>query len=339
MLSGRLGLETARVPHVDRHGLLWLSRGNLRVRKGTLFFVRKKSQDCNEEYFKIFPEGEYDIPFQTVSMILIGPGTTISHDVLRLLARHGTALVAVGDDGVRSYTAPPLMSNRSEWARKQIVAWHDTEGMRKRIIHQMYEWRFGEVLQDKSISALRGIEGVRAKRMYKQMARQYGIEWHGRHYDRQNPDATDLPNQAINHCATAVEAAAIIAVYATSTIAQLGFIHEDAGIAFVLDIADLYRDRITLPCAFKAASVVMRNPSESIEHIARRITGVSMSKKETIHNMIDNIKHLFSTCIINNENDSSNNQRCRGAISRVSSVSNVGDSPRSIHFAQDDTGC
>ena len=27
MLKGRLGLETARIPHADRAGLLWLSRG------------------------------------------------------------------------------------------------------------------------------------------------------------------------------------------------------------------------------------------------------------------------------------------------------------------------
>ena len=26
MLKGRLGLETARIPHADRHGLLWLER-------------------------------------------------------------------------------------------------------------------------------------------------------------------------------------------------------------------------------------------------------------------------------------------------------------------------
>lgn len=36
MLKGRLGLEGARVPHKDRHGMLWLSRGKLAVRSGTL---------------------------------------------------------------------------------------------------------------------------------------------------------------------------------------------------------------------------------------------------------------------------------------------------------------
>jgi hypothetical protein len=39
--------------------------------------------------------------------------------------------------------------------------------------------------------------------------------------------------------ASAVEGAACIAVAATATIPQLGFIHEDSGQSFVLDVADL----------------------------------------------------------------------------------------------------
>ena len=45
MLRGRLGLETARVPHTDRHGLQWLSRGALTVRDGTLRFERQSGPD------------------------------------------------------------------------------------------------------------------------------------------------------------------------------------------------------------------------------------------------------------------------------------------------------
>ena len=40
MLKGRLGLETARIPPADRAGLLWLSRGALTARDGTLSFER-----------------------------------------------------------------------------------------------------------------------------------------------------------------------------------------------------------------------------------------------------------------------------------------------------------
>lgn len=68
-----------------------------------------------------------------------------------------------------------------------------------------------------------------------------GIRWNGRRYDRANPAAADMPNQALNHAASAVEAAAAIAVAATTNIPRLGFVHEDSGQSFVLDIADLVR--------------------------------------------------------------------------------------------------
>lgn len=43
MLKGRLGLETARVPHADRHGLIWLERGELCVVNGCLHFCEEKT--------------------------------------------------------------------------------------------------------------------------------------------------------------------------------------------------------------------------------------------------------------------------------------------------------
>ena len=38
MLAGRLGLDRARIPHADRHGLIWLERGRLEVEDGCLRF-------------------------------------------------------------------------------------------------------------------------------------------------------------------------------------------------------------------------------------------------------------------------------------------------------------
>lgn len=42
MLKGRLGLETARMPHADRHGLIWFERGELCVIDGCLHFFAGK---------------------------------------------------------------------------------------------------------------------------------------------------------------------------------------------------------------------------------------------------------------------------------------------------------
>ena len=86
----------------------------------------------------------------------------------------------------------------------------------------MFAIRFGEEVKARTLDMLRGMEGARLKRMYELIAQRHGVPWHGRRYDRNNPNATDIPNQAINHAASAVEAAAAIAVASTATIPQLG---------------------------------------------------------------------------------------------------------------------
>ena len=289
MLRGRLGLETARIPHADRHGLLWLSRGALTVRDGTLRFERQGPPGDGTA----LESGEYGVPFQSLSMILLGPGSTVSHDALRLMARHGTALVAVGEDGVRCYTAPPLMPDASDVARRQMRAWGDPTGGRITIARKMYALRLGEVLPQQEISALRGVEGARMRQTYRIVAQRYGIDWRSRRYDRTDPLWADLPNQAINHASVAVTSAAVVAVTATGAIPQLGFIHESSGEAFALDIADLFRDTILLPAAFQSAREVMDQPHLDIERHTRRTTGELMRKERVISKMIDRIKALF----------------------------------------------
>lgn len=285
MLAGRLGLETARIPHVDRHGLLHLDRGQLTVVNGCLSFLSARGGQLEA--------GTYTIPFQGISLLMLGPGSSISHDALRLLARHGTAMAAVGDDGVRCYTAPPIMPDSSALARKQVTLWSDTRRGRLLVARRMYARRMDMIMPHRDIAVLRGIEGARVRSLYGQLAAKYGVEWNGRNYDRSDPAGTDEINQAINHAASAVEGAAAIAVTATATIPQLGFIHEDSGQSWVLDIADLYRDRVTLPCAFRSMEVVQRRPGEPIERIVRKLTGAALRRDKVIPSMIDAIKALL----------------------------------------------
>lgn len=285
MLSGRLGLETARVPHADRVGLLWLSFGNLYVGDGCLRFTAASGSDL--------PAGDHQIAHQTISMILLGPGTTISQDALRICARHGTGVVAVGDGGVRMYSAPPLLPDQSQAARAQVRLWSDLNGGRMLVARKMYVIRFGEVLPHEDIAALRGIEGGRVKEAYQQIAQQFGIAWNGRRYDRNDPESTDPPNQAINHAATAVEAAAMIAVTATGTIPALGFIHEDSGLSWVLDIADLVRTEVTVPIAFAACKAHSEDPTKPLERHVRRIANETFRKRKLIPEMIERIQRLL----------------------------------------------
>lgn len=284
LIHGRLGLAASRIPHADRHGLLWLEFGKLSVEDGTLRFLGAKSETLDA--------GDYAIPYQAVSMILLGPGTSLSQDVLRLCARHGTLIAAVGEGGVKSYTAPPMGQGRSEVARAHAMRWADPR-LRLDTARRIYAWRFGRVLPHRDIETLRGIEGARIKESYKLVAQRFGISWHGRRYDRQNPNAADLPNQALNHAATFVEAAADLAVAAVGALPPLGFIHEDSSNAFTLDVADLYRVDLTLPLAFGAVCAVRDGKSDNLEREIRRRAAKLFRQERLIPRMIDRIKELL----------------------------------------------
>lgn len=266
--------------------MVWLGRGNLSVDAGTLKFTTAGYDELSA--------GEYDVPFQMLSCIVLQPGTTVTHDALRLMARHGTGLVATGDGGVRMYASMPFGPDNSALARCQTRLW-SKEASRLLVARRMYALRLGEVLPERNINVLRGIEGSRVKALYERLAQQYGVQWAGRRYDRQNPEATNAVNQAINHAAVAIRSCAMVAVAVAGAIPQLGFIHEDSGLAFSLDIADLFRDSITLPVAFSALAA--RNASnrqnEDLERAVRKQCAQTFRKQKVVSKMIDRIKQLI----------------------------------------------
>lgn len=284
MLPGRLGLETARIPHADRHGLVWLERGQLKVENGCLRFLAAASDTLDA--------GDYQLPHQSVSTVLLGPGTSVSHDALRLLARHGCCLCAIGEGGVRLYTAPPLAPDTSTLARRQVTLWA-AKMKRLEVARRMYALRFGEIVRTRDIEVLRGMEGARIKRAYTLAAEKFAIPWNGRRYDRANPNRTDLANQALNHAAVTMQAAAAVAVASTGTIPQLGFVHEESGQAFVLDIADLKRHDVVLDIAFGAAKEAAGSP-HTIDRFVRTRAANTFRKRDVINGLIEAIKTVLA---------------------------------------------
>lgn len=280
------------MPHADRHGLVWLDRGRLEVESGCLRFVTAGGGELKP--------GDYQIPHQAISIILLGPGSSVTHDALRLLARHGCALAAIGEGAVRFYTAPPLMPDASALARTQAYLWHDPR-TRMEVARAMYAMRFGEIVRTRDIAVLRGQEGARIKRAYQLAAEKHGISWAGRNYDRAAPEAGDLANQAINHAGSLMTAAASVAVAATGTIPQLGFIHEDSGQSFILDIADLNRHDVLLDIAFGAVREA-RN-GQPVERLVRRRAALLFRQRAVIPTMIDRIKTLLPTGSVSDAKD------------------------------------
>ena len=286
MLSGRLGLEKARIPHADRHGVIMLRFGRVSVEDGCLRFV----QDAGEDQATAL---DFAIPYQTVSCLVLEPGTSVTHDAVRLLARHGTGLVFCGMGGTRVYSAPPLMPDSSAIARMQARAWSDVEA-RNAIARAMYKFRFGEMPPPMPVEELRGMEAARMRAAYGVIAKRFGIDWKRRDFDRDRPTDSDEPNQAVNHAASAVYACATVGTYAVAAIPQLGFLHEDSGHAFVLDVADMFRTTHTLAIAFGGLSDYRNGKTQGgIERAVRNRAAKEFSKTSLVTLMIDAIKGLF----------------------------------------------
>lgn len=286
LLKGRLGLETTNIPQADRHGLLWLERGKITVDSGNLLFSTAGTDALKA--------GAYQLPLQQVSNVLLGPGTLISHDALRVLARQKTGLLAVGSNGIRLYAVSmPFGPDRAALARKQAALWSDKD-TKIDVVRKMYSMRFGSDLPSyaRDLNSLRGIEGKRMKQVYQRLSEQYAVNWNSRSYDRSNPEKDDAINNAINHAATATYAAAQIAVSVAGAIPQLGFIHESSGRAFALDIADLFRSSLTLPIAF-AATKKAKNDHDDVEKLTRMEAGKTFKKDKIINEMIEKISEVL----------------------------------------------
>jgi CRISPR-associated protein Cas1 len=254
------------------------------VEDGTLRFICTQSEDLDA--------GDYAVPYQNVSLVLLGPGSTVSHDALRILARHGTLLAAIGEGATKFYTAPPMGQGHSEVARAHARLWAD-DSERLSVARRMYAFRFGKILPHRDIAVLRGVEGARIKEAYRIAADRFRIPWEGRRYDRERPDNADIPNQAINHAATFVESAADVAVAAVGALPPLGFVHEESSNAFTLDIADLFRTEVTISLAFRVTRKVLDDSQLSLERTLRREAASEFRRTKLISKMIDRIKELL----------------------------------------------
>jgi CRISP-associated protein Cas1 len=181
----------------------------------------------------------------------------------------------------------------AELARKQATWWASAT-TRVMVAKRMYAKRFGETPRTNDMNALRGMEAARIKRSYEILAQQHGVTWKGRRYDRADHDRTDLPNQAINHAVTAIEAAVAIAVQATATLAPLGFLHEDSAKAWVLDVCDLYRTTVTVPVAFACAREAGRGADATLDRAVRRRVSRHVRDTAFVDAVIDDIKGLLA---------------------------------------------
>lgn len=194
------------------------------------------------------------VPAAALGLLMLGPGTSITHAAIKALADNNCTVVWVGEDGLRFYAAGIGGTRGSAALLKQARLVSDPRS-RLQVVMRMYRKRFPASLDPNlTIQQIRGMEGIRIREAYAAASRESGVPWTGRNYKRGDWGAADPVNRALsagNACLYGlVQAAMLSAGYSTA----LGFIHTGKQLSFVYDIADLYKADLIIPTAFDVAA-------------------------------------------------------------------------------------
>lgn len=198
--------------------------------------------------------GTVHIPAATIGALLLGPGTRVTHQAITLLADSGATAVWVGERGVRYYAHGRGLTSSSRLLEAQALA-YSNQSSRLRVARQMYAMRFpGEDVSGLTMQQLRGREGARVRRAYRECAERVGIEWTKRTYDAEDFSSGDPVNQALSAATTCLYGIAHAVIVALGCAPGLGFVHVGHARSFVFDVADLYKAEIAIPVAFSVAA-------------------------------------------------------------------------------------
>ncbi len=228
------------------------------------------------------------IPAASVSVLLLGPGTTITHRGMELIGDSGVSVAWVGEHGVRYYAGGRPLTHRANLLQKQAELVSNTRS-HLAVARRMYEMRFpNEDVSAMTMQQLRGREGARIRGVYRNSSKEWGVPWSGRAFDLDNFNSSDPVNQALTAGHACLYGLAHAVISALGCSPGLGFVHVGHENSFLYDIADLYKAEVTIPLAFEVAS---ENLSDYGSEMRRR-TRDALVKNHILERMVKDI-HLL----------------------------------------------
>jgi CRISPR-associated protein Cas1 len=244
------------IPMKERVSVVFVEKGQLDVLDGAFVVVDKTGVRTH-------------IPVGSVACLMLEPGTRVSHAAVTLASRVGCLLVWVGDAGVRLYASGQPGGARADRLLYQAALALDDQA-RLKVVRKMYEVRFGERPPERrSVDQLRGIEGVRVRKMYELLARQYKVEWKRRNYDHTRWESGDVPNRCLSAATACLYGITEAAILAAGYAPAVGFIHTGKPQSFVYDIADIFKFDTVVPAAFRVSARKPYNPEREVRIACR----------------------------------------------------------------------
>lgn len=221
----------------DRYPFIYLERGRLEVDDSSLKWL-------DAQGFVI------RLPIATISCLLLGPGTSITHEAIKVAAQANCHICWVGEDSLLFYAAGISPTADSRNLRRQAMLSADAD-LSLDVGRRMFSSRFpGADLANRTRQELMGMEGIRVRDLYEQKAREYGVGWKGRRYIPGKFEMSDLTNKILSAANAALYGILCSVVHSLGYSPHLGFIHSGSPLPFIYDLADLYKAELCVDLAF-----------------------------------------------------------------------------------------
>lgn len=236
----RLFVKVTResLPQVkDKYPFLYLERGRLEIDDSSVKWI---DADCN-----VVP-----IPVATINTLLLGPGTSVTHEAIKTATSANCSVSWVGEDSLLFYAAGFLPTADTRNLKLQMTLATDDDSSLK-VARAMFAKRFPDAdLEGKTLNSMMGMEGNRVRALYQQKAEEYGVGWKGRQFTPGKFQVSDLTNQVLTSTNAALYGILCSAVHAMGYSPHIGFIHSGSPLPFVYDLADLYKEKLCIDLAF-----------------------------------------------------------------------------------------
>lgn len=221
----------------DKYPFLYLERGRLEIDDSSVKWIDAEGSVVR-------------LPAAMLNCLLLGPGTSVTHEAVKILAACNCTVCWVGEDSLLFYACgvSPTADTRNLRRQAELSA---SPQKALEVAKKLFAFRFPEPeVEEKTLAQLRGMEGIRVKEIYAAMADKYKVGWKGRSYTPGKFELSDITNQVLTACNAALYGIITSCLAAMGYSPHLGFIHSGSPLPFTYDVADLYKESLCIETAF-----------------------------------------------------------------------------------------
>jgi CRISPR-associated protein Cas1 len=239
-MGSRLLIKVTRetLPQIkDKYPFVYLERGRLEVDDSSVKWLDSEGH--------VVP-----LPVATINALLLGPGTSITHAAVKAAAAANCSISWVGEDSLLFYAAGYAPTSNTRNLKKQLELAASPEKSLS-VARKLFARRFPEAeLSGKSLQEMMGLEGRRVRDLYQEKAAHYQVGWKGRKFTPGKFQLSDVTNQVMTSANAALYGVICAAIHSMGYSPHLGFIHSGSPLPLVYDLADLYKEKLSIDLAF-----------------------------------------------------------------------------------------